>query len=159
MRPEVRNNTRVMLDDRQRAEALWDRVAPFAPARRGRFEAVGLNERFRFYRYEPGQYFRWHYDGAFHRSPAERSLITAMLYLNEGFEGGDTEFDLGEGPLSITPGRGLLLLFDHDLRHQGAPVRRGRKYVLRSDVMYRETTPSASCPIPPSTGSGVASQR
>jgi predicted 2-oxoglutarate/Fe(II)-dependent dioxygenase YbiX len=139
LRPEVRNNTRVMLDDRQRAEALWDRVAPFAPARRRRLEAVGLNERFRFYRYEPGQYFRWHYDGAFHRSPSERSLFTAMLYLNEGFEGGETEFDLGEGPVSITPGRGLLLLFDHGLLHQGAPVRRGRKYVLRSDVMYCES--------------------
>lgn len=139
MRPEVRNNTRVMLDDRQRAEALWDRVAPFVPTRLGRLQAIGLNERFRFYRYETGQYFRWHYDGAFHRSPSERSLITAMLYLNEGFEGGETEFDLDEGPVSITPGLGLLLLFDHGLRHQGSPVRRGRKYVLRSDVMYRES--------------------
>jgi predicted 2-oxoglutarate/Fe(II)-dependent dioxygenase YbiX len=139
MRPEVRNNTRVILDDRQRAEALWDRVAPFAPPRRGTREAVGLNERFRFYRYEPGQYFRWHYDGAFRRTPSERSLITAMLYLNDGFEGGETEFDLGEELLSVTPVRGLLLLFDHAVCHQGAPVRRGTKYVLRSDVMYRES--------------------
>jgi predicted 2-oxoglutarate/Fe(II)-dependent dioxygenase YbiX len=129
-----------MLDDTQRAAVLWNRVAPFVPARRGRLEVVGLNERFRFYRYEPGQYFRWHYDGAFHRSPSERSLTTAMLYLNEGFEGGETEFALAEGRASITPGRGLLLLFDHGLRHQGAPVRRGTKYVLRSDVMYRESS-------------------
>jgi predicted 2-oxoglutarate/Fe(II)-dependent dioxygenase YbiX len=139
MAPEVRNNTRVMLDDRQRAAALWDRVAPFAPARRGGLQPIGLNERFRFYRYEAGQYFRWHHDGAFRRSPSERSLTTAMLYLNEGFEGGETEFRLSAGLLSIAPKRGLLLLFDHGLRHQGAPVRRGRKYVLRSDVMYRDS--------------------
>jgi predicted 2-oxoglutarate/Fe(II)-dependent dioxygenase YbiX len=127
-----------MLDDRQRAEALWNRVTPFAPSRRGGLQAVGLNERFRFYRYEPGQYFRWHHDGAFCRSPSERSLITAMLYLNEGFEGGETEFALGAGLVSIAPKRGLVLLFSHGLLHQGAPVRRGRKYVLRSDIMYRE---------------------
>lgn len=143
MMPEVRNNTRVMLDDRERAGALWERVAPFAPARRGRLASVGLNERFRFYRYEPGQHFRWHYDGAFHRGPTEKSLITAMLYLNEGFEGGETEFDVSDGLLSITPRVGLLLLFDHGQRHQGAPVRRGRKYVLRSDVMYGEIPPVA----------------
>ena len=54
--------------------------------------AVGLNERFRFYRYTEGEYFNWHGDGSFLRSDGERSLFTAMLYLNDGFEGGTTDF-------------------------------------------------------------------
>ena len=35
-------------------------------------ETTGLNERWRFYRYDPGQQFDWHFDGAYERSPLER---------------------------------------------------------------------------------------
>jgi hypothetical protein len=31
----------------------------------------------------------------------------------------------------------MRLLFEHSLVHQGAPVLRGHKYVLRTDVMFR----------------------
>jgi len=132
--PEVRNNTRVMLDDVERAASLWERVREHVPEKREGRRAVGLNERFRFYRYEPGQYFRWHYDGAFERSPRERSLITLMIYLNDRMTGGATEFD-DFGP--VVPATGKALLFQHAIRHQGSPVESGRKYVLRTDVMYR----------------------
>ena len=47
---------------------------------------------------------------------------------------GATEFDDGT---VITPRRTDALLFWHDLRHQGATVRAGVKYVLRTDAMYR----------------------
>lgn len=137
MAPEVRNNTRVMFDDRRRASALWERLAPFLPATRDQCSAVGLNERLRIYRYEPKQYFRWHSDGAFVRDRFERSLLTLMIYLNDDFSGGSTEFDTREGDFEIVPRRGMALLFEHPLRHQGASVRQGTKYVLRTDVMYR----------------------
>jgi predicted 2-oxoglutarate/Fe(II)-dependent dioxygenase YbiX len=137
MMPDLRNNTRVMIDDPGRAGWLWDRVAAFVPPRIGPWKAVGLNERFRYYRYDPGQYFRWHGDGAFVRSQYERSLLTAMVYLSDDFEGGSTDFqDYG----SVIPERGMALFFEHSLFHQGAPVIRGRKYVLRSDVMYRRSS-------------------
>lgn len=32
--------------------------------------------------------------------------------------------------------RGTALLFEHQQVHEGAVVRSGRKYVLRTDVMY-----------------------
>jgi predicted 2-oxoglutarate/Fe(II)-dependent dioxygenase YbiX len=137
MMPEVRNNTRVILDDVPRARALWDRLGAWVPPARDRGQAAGLNERFRFYRYAPGQFFRWHRDGAFFRGARERSMVTALVYLNDDFDGGSTDFDLGGEDLRVVPERGLVLLFDHRLRHQGAPVERGRKYVLRTDVMYR----------------------
>lgn len=132
--PSIRNNTRVMLDDRRRAAWLWERVRGHAPPEREGWRAVGLNERLRFYRYEPGQYFKWHHDGAFVRSPVEQSLLTCMVYLNEDLLGGETEFhDVGR----VVPETGKLLLFEHPLLHQGAPVLQGVKYVLRTDVMYR----------------------
>jgi predicted 2-oxoglutarate/Fe(II)-dependent dioxygenase YbiX len=139
MAPDVRNNTRVMLDDEPLAAATWERLRASVPARLGGFRAVGLNERFRFYRYGPGERFAWHYDGAFQRSPQERSLLTLMIYLDEGCEGGTTDFDLPDRDelLRVVPRRGMVLLFQHRLRHQGAEVRRGVKNVLRTDVMYR----------------------
>jgi predicted 2-oxoglutarate/Fe(II)-dependent dioxygenase YbiX len=142
MMPELRNNTRIILDDVARAAALWARLKAWVPAERSGGVAVGLNERFRFYRYTRGQYFRWHRDGAFFRHERERSMVTAIVYLNDDFEGGSTDFDAGDEELRVVPERGMVLLFDHRVRHQGAPVARGRKYVLRTDVMYRwaETT-------------------
>ena len=137
MMPELRNNTRVILDDVPRANDLWSRLARWAPSLRNHGRAVGLNERFRFYRYAPGEYFKWHRDGAFFRDTHERSLLTAIVYLNDDCEGGSTDFDLGDEEIRVVPERGAVLLFDHGLRHQGAPVTRGRKYVLRTDVMYR----------------------
>jgi hypothetical protein len=141
----MRNNDRVMLDDPALAAELWERLQPFVPPRRGRWKAVGLNERLRFYRYDPGQRFHWHFDGRFERSPTEVSALTFMVYLNGGFEGGATEFDfrvavaVGEHDAitKVVPEAGMALVFVHRIFHQGAPVTVGRKYVLRSDVMYR----------------------
>jgi prolyl 4-hydroxylase len=133
--PEVRNNTRVVFDDQSLANELWQRLTPWIPGQRGQ-RAVGLNERLRIYRYTSAQYFRWHRDGSFVRSERERSLLTLMIYLNGDFEGGTTDFDVKIKTFSVVPGAGSALLFEHSLLHQGAPVRTGTKYVLRTDVMF-----------------------
>lgn len=137
MAPEVRNNTRAMFDDPDEAAWLWERVRAFVPEkRRGGWQVIGLNERLRFYRYEVGQRFAWHRDGAYIRPNGEASKLTLMIYLDGGCLGGATEFfDAGE--LAVKPEPGKMLLFPHSLRHQGAPVRAGHKHVLRTDVMYR----------------------
>jgi predicted 2-oxoglutarate/Fe(II)-dependent dioxygenase YbiX len=135
MRPDVRNNSRCMLDDVARAKALWDRFAPHAPSMPKR-KAIGLNERFRFYRYDPGERFAWHIDGAFLRENGDKSYFTFMIFLNEGFEGGETKF-VEHDPIAISPKTGMALVFEHRLRHEGSAVTKGRKYVMRSDVMYR----------------------
>ena len=105
------------------------------------WRASGLNERLRFYRYEPGQYFDWHSDGRFWRSQEEESHFTFMIYLNDDYEGGETTFrampDRPDEDLVVVPRTGMGLIFHHPLWHRGSEVRSGRKYVLRSDVMYR----------------------
>ena len=97
----------------------------------------GLNERFRFYRYDVGQRFAPHTDGYFERTNGERSHFTFMVYLNDGFEGGATAFHHSKPSLRVTPVRGMALVFYHRQLHEGMPVVKGRKYVLRTDVMYR----------------------
>jgi predicted 2-oxoglutarate/Fe(II)-dependent dioxygenase YbiX len=139
MRKDIRNNDRVMVDDPRLAAELWGRLGPLVPAPSAAWVPSGLNERFRFYRYDPGQQFDWHFDGSYERSPAERSAFTFMVYLTGGVAGGATEFDLrSDGRiLRVQPEAGKALVFTHVVLHRGAPVADGRKYVLRTDVMCR----------------------
>lgn len=129
---EIRDNTRVMIDDGELADELWLRVRDFVPKRIGEWAACGVNERFRFYRYEVDQQFDWHYDGYFERNSNERSHLTFMVYLNDVEAGGATNL---EG-LCVQPKVGKALVFAHRLLHKGEPVIEGRKYVLRTDIMY-----------------------
>lgn len=129
----VRNNDRVLFKDETMAADLWSQVKPYVPERIGASTATGLNELFRFYRYTPGQQFRKHRDESFIRSATEASFYTFMIYLNDGFSGGATTFDR----ISIRPEAGKALIFLHDLEHSGEPITSGKKYVLRTDVMYR----------------------
>ncbi|MEL6107315.1 MAG: 2OG-Fe(II) oxygenase, partial [Planctomycetota bacterium] len=98
------------------------------------WHACGVNERLRYNRYEIGQLFDWHFDGYFQRDTGERSHLTFMVYLNDDFAGGETTIER----LTVRPKKGMALFFIHHLRHRGEPVASGRKYVLRTDVMYRK---------------------
>jgi predicted 2-oxoglutarate/Fe(II)-dependent dioxygenase YbiX len=134
MRPDIRNNDRTIFDDPELAAELFDRVRREVPPTLFGRVPCGANERFRCYRYDVGHKFSLHGDGAFVRSPTEGSLLTFMVYLNEGFEGGETDFPDLE--TRIVPKTGMALLFQHPLLHEGCEVLSGTKYVLRSDVMY-----------------------
>ena len=135
MRPDIRNNQRVMIDDMPRADELLRRSEEYLPKVQGHWRLAGVNERLRFYRYNVGQQFDWHFDGYFERESGERSRLTFMVYLNDDFDGGQTSFD----NCVVEPQRGMALFFVHQIRHKGEPIRKGRKYVLRTDVMFRPT--------------------
>jgi hypothetical protein len=130
----IRNNERLLYQNEALAQQYWEKLEPFCPSQIADYEAIGLNEQFRFYKYQPTQRFKRHIDGRFKRNENEESRITFMIYLNEDFEGGATSFD----NLSIDPKIGMALCFIHEQKHEGSPVISGIKYVLRSDVMYRK---------------------
>jgi hypothetical protein len=138
----VRKNDRVTFDDPALAAWLWGRVQPHVPRTLGGSVAAGLNERLRFYRYDPSQKFNAHRDGVVERSPTERSRLTFMVDLNSGAEGvfysEDRVGGLRRMAASVDPQVGTGLFFAHEWWHEGAKVVSGRKYVLRTDVMYRE---------------------
>jgi predicted 2-oxoglutarate/Fe(II)-dependent dioxygenase YbiX len=138
-RPDVRNNSRIIFDDAELAANWFQRAQPFLPQRQGQWALLGLNERFRFYRYDIGESFKRHYDASFQRRYGEQSFLTLMVYLNDGYTGGTTAFyHANDQPMAnVEPQAGMALVFDHDQVHEGAPVTEGRKYVLRTDVMYR----------------------
>ena len=162
--PEIRNNKRLIwetplpeVDVSSFAAVMWNRIKSHIPSEvtvRGHvWESCGMNERLRFYRYTGGEQFREHYDGCFPRSSQEMSLLTFIIYLSDGFEGGATTFYSEDDrsscwregravALKVTPVEGAALLFWHGQHpdsplHEGSMVIKGTKYVLRSDVMYR----------------------
>ncbi len=130
---DIRNNDRVIFDDPALAASLFERAHDCLPDLIGSWKLDSFNERFRFYRYGPREYFKWHRDASFAKSPDFMSFLTFMIYLNDDFEGGATEFKTE----FITPQEGAALVFPHKLPHQGAEILSGTKYVLRTDVMYR----------------------
>lgn len=121
---------------------------------RGKWKPVGLNSVFRLCRYLPGGHFAPHFDGHYDKTSSDRSLKTFMLYLNGDFTGGATNFVREDQTLykdavtgkycaedkniicSVQPETGLAIIFNHHRLHEGAQLKDGMKYILRTDVMF-----------------------
>lgn len=58
---DVRNNDRCMIDDPEMAKLIFDRIESYLPKTWKNHKLVGLNERLRFLRYDPGQKFEQHF--------------------------------------------------------------------------------------------------
>lgn len=131
----TRNNTRVMWDDPAEAESLLDLVRPRVPTRLSGLTLAGANPRLRVYRYGPGERHGAHWDTIVELADGVRSMLTLVFYLNDGFQGGDTDFP--ELNARVTPQAGRALLFQHRVLHSAGDVQSGEKFVLRTDVLYR----------------------
>jgi len=130
---EARNNDRVFYENKDLAKELFEKAKDYLVPKIGNSTVLELNELFRFYRYEKGHYFRGHQDGNFIRNDKEASYFTFLIYLNQNYKGGETNFLEHK----IKPKQGMLLIFLHKLYHEGSEVKEGIKYVLRTDVMYQ----------------------
>ncbi|PYH32956.1 prolyl hydroxylase family protein [Aspergillus neoniger CBS 115656] len=144
-------------------DMLWARISKYVPQSINGRLVRGINRRFRVYRYVPGAEYRCHIDGAwppsgilpddtyvYDASPEDKkqsSMYTFLLYLNDEFEGGETTFFMPaarEGTLNAYPVRpvmGAVAIFPHGeangaLLHEGTGVRKGAKYIIRTDVEY-----------------------
>jgi prolyl 4-hydroxylase len=138
----IRNNDRVKFDDLELAHMLETRLEKIIRKEDAR---ARLNERFAVYRYDPGQRFKRHQDGTIKTEDGlEVSRQTVLIYLNDDCEGGETVFsDVDRSGSQIkfletpvTPQTGMALIFEHEMWHEGKPVIAGRKYVLRTDILY-----------------------
>jgi prolyl 4-hydroxylase len=143
----VRNNDVAVIRDPALAGELFAAARPHLPATmtaqwdgpRATVSLVGLFSPLRVYRYEVGQHFGLHQDQSYRRDDGARSLLTLMVYLDDDFDGGETDFpEQGE---CVAPVRGDGLWFQHMVLHAGRAVRRGIKHVLRTDVLYAVTRP------------------
>lgn len=130
----IRNNERVNYYSEEWAKAWWERLNKATlPTFEGK-KAVGLSPYFRFYKYSQGQKFNLHKDGR-QQVNGQETLFTFLVYLNEGYEGGNTQFR--QDALEITSKAGNALFFEHHLWHQSTLLNAGNKYVVRTDVIYQ----------------------
>ncbi|TXI24978.1 MAG: hypothetical protein E6Q67_01770 [Roseateles sp.] len=129
--PRVRNNERTLVESPSWVALLWERLSQVELPTLDGAQAVGLPKDLRFYKYLPGQRFKMHKDGPW-REGGLTSKLTLLVYLNDEFTGGATDFR----EFLVVPKTGMALLFVHDSWHEGAAVAAGTKYVVRSDVMY-----------------------
>lgn len=164
----------VLMATEAQNDALFERIRQALPATLGGDTLFGINRRWRLYRYQAGNLYRKHLDGAWPASGLRdqpgggteyvydayggntRSRLTFIIYLNDDFEGGETTFYVPqpgvEGTLEgrpVKPCMGCATVFPHGdtgvpLLHEGSAVKQGTKYLLRTDVVYAAREASAS---------------
>lgn len=101
-------------------------------------------------RYAPGQEYRPHFDWL---DEPNRRVMTALVYLNEDYDGGETAF-LRTG-LALRCGTGDVLVFrsataegtlDPLSEHEGRPVLRGTKFLASRWIRSARFTPGPALP-------------
>ena len=128
--------------------------------------ALGINSRFRFYRYGPGDYFAPHTDGSW---PGSRvidgelidnayndrwSQLSFLLFLTEDYAGGATQFYVSKASparparqpdeadnIDVRTPLGGALCFPHGMHplhcmHSSQEIVSGTKYIIRSDILF-----------------------
>jgi len=139
---DARNHERAIYDSHEMVDYMFERVKEFLPKQWHGQRLSCLNERLRYLKYEKGGYFAPHWDGSYARKDgSEQSFLTYILYLNQDFEGGETNFlsthDREEEEYPVGIKTGSLLIFQHDIYHEGSALTCGTKYCVRTDVMYK----------------------
>lgn len=148
MNTDIRDNSRVLMQDEMFREGLETALMPYVPMTRMFIKEGGevshrkflrLSGNFRFYKYEPGQKFKRHRDGNV-LEEGGIALVTVLVYLNtvDPYDGGFTNMcdRMLENPVLVQPLEGRVLMFDHSLMHSGDELKNGVKYVLRTDLIY-----------------------
>ena len=163
------NDNLVWVVDDRTERCIWQRVATLVQEDKARYRdqaALGLNARFRFYRYSTGDYFQPHTDGAWPGSrvvdgelignayPDRYSQATFLIFLSENYTGGATRFLVNANDSELPARRGdpirevdirtpagSVLCFPHGHHpqhcvHSSEPIQEGMKYIIRTDTLY-----------------------
>jgi len=166
----IRHNHNVTwVADESTTDILWQRCAALMTDDLDLFSgkrALGLNARFRFYRYQLGDYFKPHTDGAWPGSrvvdkelitnayPDRWSQLSFIVFLSDDYIGGHTQFYLKKDNqlqperanepavvINVRTHAGAVLCFPHGLHrlhclHSSEVITTGTKYIIRSDVLF-----------------------
>lgn len=178
---DYRNSDRIVWDNQKVMDRLWARCARAdgvrerlaqvvePPSERMRKNGIQqghiwhyerLNERMRFLRYGPGQFFRPHCDGPFSQEvdgQVLKTFYTLHLYLNDSISAASGELAVGPNQMArleggatsflstdevrrvdVNPRAGRVLIFQHrGLYHSGDDVVQGLKFTMRTDALFR----------------------
>ncbi|NQY65365.1 MAG: oxidoreductase [Alteromonadaceae bacterium] len=163
------NDSLTWIVDEKTDGTIWQRIAHLMDDRQGIFgscKALGINARFRFYRYSQDDFFKPHSDGSW---PGSRiidnelianafldrfSQMTLLILLSEDFQGGATRFLVNASDptkpakagdpvanVDVRTPAGSILCFPHGMHplhciHSSVAITKGLKYIIRSDVLF-----------------------
>ena len=163
------NDNATWIADDETNRIIWERCAAHLQDEDGILggkAALGINSRFRFYRYGPGDYFAPHSDGAW---PGSRvidgelvanayddrfSQLSMLLFLSDGYAGGATQFLVSQSDpglparknadmnvIDVRTPLGAALCFPHGNHplhclHASEKIETGYKYIIRTDVLF-----------------------
>ena len=163
------NENLVWVIDETTHNLIWDRCKTLMQENKNIFngkKALGLNKRFRFYKYSEGDFFKPHTDGAWPGSsvidkkliqnayPDRYSQMTFLILLSEGFTGGETAFYVDKNNpqrpakrtedvkiVEVKTPVGGVLCFPHGTHpmhcmHGSREILSGVKYIIRTDVLF-----------------------
>jgi hypothetical protein len=167
---KVRHNSNVTwVVDEQTDGLIWSRCQHLFTDPNNHFDgkpALGINGRFRFYRYGAGDFFSTHTDGSWPGSrvidnelvanayPDRWSQMSFLIFLSDDFEGGSTQFlvnkDNPELParraqeaetVNVRTPAGSVLCFPHGRHplhclHGSQVITSGTKYIIRTDALF-----------------------
>eukprot|EP01083_Nonionella_stella_P191498 708736_1 len=123
---EFRNHKKLSIDNIHIANYVFNRIKSVIPNQFDNRTLIDINERLRFLRYSPGDFFGPHYDGMYMRDNGQRSLITIVIYLNDNYSGGEITFlhPTNENKKYwIKPETGMVLLFEQkEVFHEGSII-------------------------------------
>ena len=119
-------------DDAPIVARIFDKVSHLMQVPRPRMEGLQILS------YEEGQKYDAHYDPCFKCKADNGHLLrehTVLMYLNDDFEGGATDFPLAGK--TVAPVKGMAAVFTSmkdgriisESKHAGVPVRRGTKWL------------------------------
>jgi predicted 2-oxoglutarate/Fe(II)-dependent dioxygenase YbiX len=128
-----------MLVDKKLANKLFEKIKHELSQHFKGLRIIGLNDHFRFSKYYPGNSFGIHRDGINVDNQGNRAVMTLNIFLNDVEEGGGTIFyyDGNRQQLmkNVRPKAGTGALFFNQIYHEGKLVKKGYKYLIRTDVM------------------------
>ncbi|KAI1270521.1 oxidoreductase domain-containing protein [Xylariaceae sp. FL1019] len=167
--PDYRKGKRIIWDTQEIVNRIWARLITVPEVKASlqtlpgaisgmriddnKYEFVRVNNRMRFLKYVPGDFFKPHCDGPYGEDTPDggyiQTYMTVHLYLNDSQQEAGPNVDLIGGATSflsrdesrkidVDPKAGRVLIFQHSrLLHSGADVLAGTKYTVRTDIMYK----------------------
>jgi len=163
------NNNLTWVTDDTTVDIIWNRCKDKFTDKNNNFlgkQPLGLNGRWRFYKYQQGDFFATHTDGSW---PGSRiidgelianayddrwSMYTFLIFLTDDYEGGHTQFLINsDNPtlpargydnsetVNVRTPAGSVLCFPHGTHplhclHGSEGIVAGTKYIIRSDVLF-----------------------
>ncbi len=128
---------RLIYNNKEFADLIYNRIKHLIPEIYNNQKIVCVNNHIRLSKYDINGEFKMHRDAINQDTNGNRSIFTVNVFLNDNFEGGETDFFYEDKTLrfSCKPKIGRGAIFYNQQFHQGNKVLSGNKYLFRTDVM------------------------